>query len=231
MMARKGGAGKTTLSVSFAVCANLAGYKVAIIDLDPQGSLSDWSEDRLRYRETEEPVVLCVDEERTLKRCVQLCREHAFDVVVIDTLPGVDPSAAAALAQADYVVIPCQPGKFDMRAIGATVEMVAERRKVGGIVVNQGRPGSRINETTLEKLKAYGLDLCLMPIMKRAVIQDGVLDGGSAVEHEPASLAAVELENFFLWGMSKLGFDRKEVRGRLRKSRQESKLTKRKREK
>ena len=46
MAARKGGAGKTTLATSLAVAAVQAGEVVVAIDLDPQGSLREWSERR-----------------------------------------------------------------------------------------------------------------------------------------------------------------------------------------
>ena len=42
IIAQKGGTGKTTLAVSLAVAAERAGRTVAIVDLDPQASASNW---------------------------------------------------------------------------------------------------------------------------------------------------------------------------------------------
>ena len=42
IIAQKGGTGKTTLALSMAVAAQRAGRTVAIIDLDPQASASNW---------------------------------------------------------------------------------------------------------------------------------------------------------------------------------------------
>ena len=39
---QKGGTGKSHLAVSLAVTAGAAGEKVCILDLDPQGTSSDW---------------------------------------------------------------------------------------------------------------------------------------------------------------------------------------------
>ena len=42
VLSRKGGTGKTTLTVNLSVAAELAGHKVAIVDLDSQASASEW---------------------------------------------------------------------------------------------------------------------------------------------------------------------------------------------
>jgi chromosome partitioning protein len=47
MASQKGGSGKTTLSGHLAVQAQLAGQgPVCLIDIDPQGSLADWWNER-----------------------------------------------------------------------------------------------------------------------------------------------------------------------------------------
>ena len=38
----KGGSGKTTMARNLAVAAVLSGYRVGILDTDPQGTLSTW---------------------------------------------------------------------------------------------------------------------------------------------------------------------------------------------
>jgi chromosome partitioning protein len=53
LVTQKGGAGKTTLAASLAVAAAEAGEKVAALDLDPQGSLSNWGDGR----DTEAPAI------------------------------------------------------------------------------------------------------------------------------------------------------------------------------
>ena len=41
---QKGGAGKTTVACALAVAAEHAGLAAVLIDLDPQGSATKWSE-------------------------------------------------------------------------------------------------------------------------------------------------------------------------------------------
>ena len=52
-MGQKGGTGKTTLAVHAAVAASQDGYRVVLIDTDPQQSATFWANNR----EAETPVV------------------------------------------------------------------------------------------------------------------------------------------------------------------------------
>ena len=58
--ARKGGAGKTTLTRNLAVAASADGLKVLCVDLDPQASLRGWWE----RREADAPSMLDRDPSR-----------------------------------------------------------------------------------------------------------------------------------------------------------------------
>src|SRR5438874_2713209 len=86
----KGGSGKTTLSVHIAVAARLAGLDVAIIDLDPQGSAADWSDQR-----GQAPEAVAVPPVRLEKLLPEL-RGNGCDLVVIDT--GRDSNNAGYIA-------------------------------------------------------------------------------------------------------------------------------------
>ena len=54
IISQKGGAGKTTLAVHLAAAAAKAGYRTAVIDLDPQGTAASWSD----RRAAQEPEVI-----------------------------------------------------------------------------------------------------------------------------------------------------------------------------
>ncbi|MEQ1714141.1 MAG: ParA family protein [Hyphomicrobium sp.] len=52
LLSQKGGSGKTTISLNFAIAATLQGHSAVIINLDPQQSAARWA--RLRSSDTGE---------------------------------------------------------------------------------------------------------------------------------------------------------------------------------
>ena len=84
LASQKGGSGKTTLSGHLAVQAQRAGAgPVVLIDIDPQGSLSDWWNER----EAEFPAFAQTTVAR-LASDLALLRQQGFRLAVIDTPPG-----------------------------------------------------------------------------------------------------------------------------------------------
>ncbi|MFC7554704.1 AAA family ATPase [Pseudoroseomonas wenyumeiae] len=86
--AGKGGTGKTSTSLNLAVCAAHAGYKVVLIDLDAQKSLSRWHQRRpeqapeiFLWQGKMTDVTQAISEVGTLEDA---------DLVIVDTPPGID---------------------------------------------------------------------------------------------------------------------------------------------
>src|SRR5215472_7092841 len=83
LASRKGGAGKTTLSGHIAVEAERAGAgPVAVIDMDPMGSLSAW----WNARKADTPRAAGVGEGRLAEALDSLCGS-GIALCVIDTPP------------------------------------------------------------------------------------------------------------------------------------------------
>ena len=85
MASQKGGSGKTTLSGHLAVQAQRAGAgPVCLIDIDPQGSLADWWNER----EAEMPAFAQTTVAR-LASDLEVLRQQGFRLAVIDTPPAI----------------------------------------------------------------------------------------------------------------------------------------------
>ena len=122
---RKGGAGKTTLAAQLAVVWAGQGARVAVLDIDPQGSLGAWVDLR-RVRLGIEAIGF---EFAALPgwRAAQWIEDRArsADLVVIDGPPHAETEAQIAVRAASLVLIPVQPSPLDLWATAVTLKMRA----------------------------------------------------------------------------------------------------------
>jgi chromosome partitioning protein len=213
LLSQKGGSGKSTLAVHLAVIAQATGRRTVIVDLDPQRSAAGWWE--TRTAETPEMVEATPGE---LRAVLDAARADGVALCVIDTRPSAGADAAAAAALADLVLIPTRPAIFDLKAIGATVDIVTATRIPAFIVLN-GTPASRgVGEasTTADArraLTAYGIPVAVVSVGLRAALAHALVDGRAVNEFDPAGKAALEMTK--LWQLTEQHLwpkDRRSVR-------------------
>ncbi len=102
---QKGGSGKTTLAGHLAVQAEAANYgPVALVDTDPQGSLSEWWNER----QAETPLFARTTIER-LKGDLDRMKAMGIKLLVIDTPPAITHTIANVISVADMLIIPTRP--------------------------------------------------------------------------------------------------------------------------
>jgi chromosome partitioning protein len=198
LLSQKGGSGKSTIAVHLAVIAQAAGRRTVVVDLDPQRSAAGWWE--TRTAETPEMVETSPGE---LHAVLDAARTDGVSLCVIDTRPSADAATAAALA--DLVLIPTRPAIFDLKAIGATVDIVASAKTQAFIVLN-GTPASRgfgEASTTTDARRAladYGIQVAPISIGLRAALAHALVDGRAVNEFDPTGKAALEMSN--LWQLT-----------------------------
>ena len=136
LASQKGGTGKTTLSGHLAVEAHNAGVgPVALIDTDPQGSLSQW----WNARKAPEPLFVKVGPFELAKILEDLTRS-GIKLAVIDTPPAITESISYVIGHADLVILPTRPSPHDLRAVGPTVDIAGRYDKPLLFVVNAATP-------------------------------------------------------------------------------------------
>jgi chromosome partitioning protein len=193
LLSQKGGSGKSTLTVHLAVIAQAAGRRTVIIDLDPQRSAAGWWE--TRTADTPEMVESTPGD---LQAVLDAARGDGVDFAVVDTRPSAGADAAAAAAVADLVLIPTRPAIFDLKAIGATVDIVASA-KVPTFIILNGTPASRgIGEASVTAdarrvLADYGIPVAPVAIGQRASLAHALVDGQAVNEFDPNGKAAAEM--------------------------------------
>src|ERR1700740_1036419 len=105
MASQKGGSGKTTLSGHLAVQAQMAGAgPVVLIDIDPQGSLADWWNER----EAELPACAQTSVAR-LAAALAVLRQQGFRLAVIDTPPAITIAIQSVISVAALWLVPTRP--------------------------------------------------------------------------------------------------------------------------
>lgn len=190
LFSQKGGSGKTTLTVHLAVAAEQAGHRVAILDLDPQGSAVAWHRTRGAGAT---PVTVAVPDAE-IARAIEGAKADGFDLVFIDSPPHVAPIAARIVAAADLVLVPVRPSPMDISALPGTIRMI-ERAKAAFVLSACPIRAPEIEETkTL--LKQYGRQI-FGPITERRPFFRAVTAGQSVSEFEPDGPAAIEIQDLF----------------------------------
>ena len=116
----KGGVGKTTTSMYLAAAAAREGLRVRVVDMDMQGTASDWF--LLAEEEGEGlPFEVVTMNVASLKRGLA---DRDVDVAIIDTPPGQGAVIDAAIDAADFVVVASGVGSADMWRTAATAEVM-----------------------------------------------------------------------------------------------------------
>ena len=194
VIAQKGGAGKTTLSIATAVAAVSDGLSAAVVDLDPQATAANWSD----RRKAESPVVITALAAR-LPRILDAAADQGADLVIIDTAPRAEQGSLAAAKAADLVLVPCRPAIYDLETIATNVEIVrfAERDVPLLCVLNGVPPRGPRQQQARDVLAEHGVPVCPASIGYRAAIDHAAALGLSAQEYEPAGKAAVEMASVY----------------------------------
>ena len=192
LASQKGGSGKTTLSGHLAVQAQLAGAgPVVLIDIDPQGSLADWWNER----ETDLPAFAQTTVAR-LASDLEILRQQGFKLAVIDTPPAITMAIQSVISVAELIVVPTRPSPHDLRAVGATVDLCERAGKPLVFVVNAATPKAKITSEAAVALSQHGT-VAPVTLHHRTDYAASMIDGRTVMEVDPNSRSADEIRQ--LW--------------------------------
>jgi chromosome partitioning protein len=196
---QKGGSGKTTLSGHLAVEANRQGAgPVALIDTDPQGSLSHW----WNARKSDEPHFVKVGLLDLEEALAQLAR-MGVRIAMIDTPPAITESISQVVAHADLVIVPTRPSPHDLRAVGATVDIAERHGKPLVFVINAATARARITGESAVALSQHGT-VAPVTIHHRVDFAASMIDGRTVGEIVPNSQSAKEIADLWTYLQDKL---------------------------
>ncbi len=194
---QKGGAGKTTLVAHLAVLWSGLGRRIAVIDIDPQASLSCWVDMRRQARQAnggDGAIGFSFSQIagwRLAAEVERLARDH--EAVLIDSPPHAETEARIAVRAASLVVAPVQPSPMDLWATRPTLELAVTERRPLMLVVNRMPARARLADEMISRLTSLGIGVAQATLGNRIAFAETLAEGAGVSESEPNSTATQEI--------------------------------------
>jgi chromosome partitioning protein len=189
---QKGGAGKTTLAIHLALAWAAAKKRVALLDIDPQGSSATWFKRRAEQGGTDTAIdVAALTGWRVGTEVERQARGH--DVVVIDSPPHAETEARIAVRAARLVVVPVQPSPMDLWATRPTLDLARQERVAALLVLNRVPPRANLTDVLAPEFAELGVPLARTRIGNRVALAAALAEGKGVLEAAPHSRAAEEM--------------------------------------
>lgn len=200
-LSQKGGSGKTTLAVHIAVAAEASGERVILIDTDPQGSATAWTQAR-----TEERPLVEKTTASSLARVMERARRDHLTLAVIDTAPHATPGVDTIAAAVDFVLIPCRPSAFDLAAIASSVQVAKAAGKPSAFVLHACDARAPEVAEARDVLTSHAFPVALVDIGHRRAFSRAISSGRAVTEFEAHGKAAKEIITLWKWIKQEMGW-------------------------
>lgn len=163
--------------------------RVAVIDIDPQGSLAQWYQVREARLGAEHTGLTFarISGWRVESEIARLRQSH--DIIVIDSPPHAELEARTAIRAANLVVVPLQPSPMDIWATSATIQVCKQERVPVKMVLNRVPPTARITEAIAGDM----VGLAASRFGNRVAYAGSLMQGLGVTESDPNSIAAEEV--------------------------------------
>jgi chromosome partitioning protein len=189
----KGGSGKSTVTFNLAIWLAMAECSVAVIDADPQATLTDALE--VRREEGFQPMVDRLDAKRLQDRD-QL---EELDEVLIDVGTASMDNLKKAISIADRLLVPVPPSQADIwstQRFLRFVESAAGKRRPEVLgFINRGDTHHAVresDETAAALVSLPGIRYLKPRLSQRTVYRRSFSEGLAVFEQEPRGKGAAE---------------------------------------
>jgi chromosome partitioning protein len=190
----KGGAGKSTTIACLAVFWHKAGRKVALLDADPNRTLTRWhakgnvlSEMILRTELDEHAIVPAIDE-----------LSPGSDIVLVDCAGFGNQAMIFAIGAADLVLIPAMTDEANVFEAARTCKIVESAAQLTRRTIRAHTFLCRVKRSAVatharEQLAILKTNPLTAQLSDRVVFQEATFHGSSPTVLAPSSTAAAEV--------------------------------------
>jgi chromosome partitioning protein len=196
---QKGGSGKSTIAIGLAVAAIEDGQNVAMIEADPQGTVSKWARRRTKLK----PRIDRVGSGIEIKEALAFLKRESFTLAIIDTAGTNNNLSREALSVADLCLIPARPSVADIEAALPTLAVIRKLDRQFAFILNQTPARSHRLSEAAAVLSELGV-LALPYVVLRNDHQDAMKAGLSVTEFAPDGKAAEEIRHLWRWVCKRL---------------------------
>lgn len=202
---KKGGSGKSTITMNLA--SELARQKkdVMIVDTDRQSSTAEWATERIR-NQSALPEIFCVQKYNEIHTTL-LDLNKRYEYVLVDTAGRDAPELRSAMIVANKLLIPVRPSQLDLNTIPDMQKIIQESKLVNPnlltlAVLSMAPTNPIVNEAkeAQEFLAEFPSITLLKTIVRdRKIYRDAVSEGLGVVEidktNESARKAKKEIQD------------------------------------
>jgi chromosome partitioning protein len=198
---QKGGAGKTTLATNLATASAKNGFLTLIIDADSQKTALDWFNKRDNQ---DNPLVIAADNQTALDNLLKLANQKGIERIFIDTQGAAAELVNFAMLKADFCLLPCSSGGFDISAQRTTAAAVLNLQKSAAFIITKANARGQELTETRAILSGLGLPISEHKTTFLKAYKDAAVFNSSVIELEPNGKAAAEITKLFEWLETKL---------------------------
>lgn len=206
----KGGPGKTTIVGCIADTMSVMGYKVAVLDVDPNQNFTSWYKKLAEERSAGQKVAFSgitaesqLEDEMIVRDISRLRSDHDF--VIVDVAGVKSQSLYVAAGAASLVIIPATPSEDDLkeaiktrRIVSSAADMISERlgktiEIPTRLLLNATQRHTIVHDHAQKELERRGFPIFKTAIGIRTVFRQARFAGETPIRIDRNGAGALEI--------------------------------------